>query len=89
MDGPPVPRTKTLVYTLSGLGASTAGIILASRVHTASAVFDFPGKTEPQKKRRECMDATQVEPGSMTPYGALPVPRMTPELLTDVTQATH
>src|SRR6266540_2560855 len=27
------------------------------------------------------MDATQVEPGRMTPYGALPVPRMTPELL--------
>ena len=27
------------------------------------------------------MDAAQVEPGRMTPYGALPVPRMTPELL--------
>jgi hypothetical protein len=27
------------------------------------------------------MDAAQVEPGKMSPYGALPVPRMTPELL--------
>jgi kynurenine formamidase len=27
------------------------------------------------------MDAAQVEPGRMSPYGALPVPRMTPELL--------
>lgn len=27
------------------------------------------------------MNTAQVEPGRMTPYGALPVPRMTPELL--------
>jgi hypothetical protein len=27
------------------------------------------------------MDAAQVEPGRMTPYGVLPVPRITPELL--------
>ena len=27
------------------------------------------------------MDAAQVEPGRMTPYGALPVPHITPELL--------
>jgi len=27
------------------------------------------------------MDATHVEPGKMTPYGALPVPHVTPELL--------
>ena len=27
------------------------------------------------------MDAAQVEPGRMTPYGALPVPHMTHELL--------
>jgi kynurenine formamidase len=28
------------------------------------------------------MDAAHIEPGRMTPYGALPVPRLTPELLT-------
>jgi ribose/xylose/arabinose/galactoside ABC-type transport system permease subunit len=39
LAGLPVLRTKTLVYTLSGVGASIAGIILASRVHTASAVY--------------------------------------------------
>jgi ribose/xylose/arabinose/galactoside ABC-type transport system permease subunit len=39
LAGLPVLRTKTLVYTLSGVGASIAGIILASQVHTASAVY--------------------------------------------------
>jgi ribose/xylose/arabinose/galactoside ABC-type transport system permease subunit len=39
LAGLPVLKTKTLVYTLSGIGASIAGIILASQVHTASAVY--------------------------------------------------
>ena len=34
------------------------------------------------------MDAAQVEPGRMTPYGALPVPRMTPELLSLIKTGT-
>ncbi|MCL4395531.1 MAG: ABC transporter permease [Chloroflexi bacterium] len=32
-------RTKIWVYALSGVGAAVAGIILASQVHTASAVY--------------------------------------------------
>lgn len=39
LAGLPVLKTKTLVYTISGLGAAVAGIILASQVHTASAVY--------------------------------------------------
>jgi ribose/xylose/arabinose/galactoside ABC-type transport system permease subunit len=39
LAGLPVLKTRTLVYSLSGLGAAIAGIILASQVHTASAVY--------------------------------------------------
>jgi ribose/xylose/arabinose/galactoside ABC-type transport system permease subunit len=39
LAGLPVLRTKTLVYTISGIGAALAGMILASQVHTASAVY--------------------------------------------------
>jgi ribose/xylose/arabinose/galactoside ABC-type transport system permease subunit len=39
LAGLPVLKTKTLVYTISGLGAAVAGVILASQVHTASAVY--------------------------------------------------
>ncbi len=37
--GLPLIRTKTLVYTLSGVGAAIAGLVLSSQVHTASAVY--------------------------------------------------
>src|SRR5215212_11199638 len=43
---------------------------------------------EPRRKGRNIMDAAQVEPGRMTPYGALPVPRMTPELLSLIKNGT-
>jgi len=39
LAGLPVFKTKTLVYTISGLGAGIAGLMLASQVHTASAVY--------------------------------------------------
>lgn len=39
LAGLPILRTKMLVYTLSGLGAAIAGIILSSQVRTASAVY--------------------------------------------------
>jgi len=39
LAGLPVLRTKMLVYSLSGIGAAIAGLILASQVHTARAVY--------------------------------------------------
>lgn len=37
--GLPLVRVKTLVYTLSSLGAALAGLVLSSQVHTATATY--------------------------------------------------
>jgi len=39
LAGLPILKTKLLVYILSGIGAAIAGLILASQVHTAFAIY--------------------------------------------------
>jgi ribose/xylose/arabinose/galactoside ABC-type transport system permease subunit len=39
LAGLPLIGTKALVYTISGIGAAIAGLVLSSQVHTASAVY--------------------------------------------------